>query len=95
MALLSHSSSGGAIGFADYLNRIGEQVRTCVGTTPERLAAKKAVSDNKQKGAVIDALTAWRCAELDIFDAMTQVLGPISIPQTEVDMLEGLSLIHI
>ena len=90
MALASNPSRGGALGFSDYLHQIDENIRTCVGTTPERENAARAISDNQKNGAVIDAFTAWRCSEFGIFGAMVAVLVPLSIPKSEVDILEGL-----
>jgi hypothetical protein len=88
MAIVATGQPGGAIAFAEYLPTIGEEVRTCLGSVPEREEALNLIASNQEKGAVLDALTAWRAAELGVFDALKNKLGPLAIPSTELDFIK-------
>lgn len=43
------------IEFAEYIRSLDFNIRTCIGTETERLAAKSLISRNRAGGAVLDA----------------------------------------
>jgi hypothetical protein len=89
LALVANRRSGGAVGFCDYLVSIGEEIRTSAGDADERLLASQLIAGNAGRGAVLDGLTAWRAAELDIFDVLASALGPLSLPASELNLLKS------
>lgn len=90
MALVADNRSGGAVGFAEYLRSIGEEIRTCVGDAEERDRAFAVIDANVKRGAVLDGLTAWRAAELDVLEVLQGLLGPLAIPSTELNRLKAI-----
>ncbi|KCZ93824.1 hypothetical protein HJO_00570 [Hyphomonas johnsonii MHS-2] len=87
-AIVAGRRVGGAIAFADYLPIIGENLRTCLGSHQERHEAFETIREIQNKGVIVDALTAWRAAELKVFPALKAVLGPIYLPQFELETLK-------
>ena len=88
MALVSNQDRGGAVGFAQYLVDRNEDIRTCLGTSAEQADAFSLILDNIGSGAVIDAFTVWRSAEIGVLEVLPAIFGEITIPQTEIDTLE-------
>lgn len=89
-SIAANHNTGSAIAFAEYLVGLGEQLQTCVGNFEERKNAFESIKANEQSGVIIDALTAWRAAELGVFGVLSDVLGPISIPNFELDVIKGI-----
>ena len=87
-SLVGKDRIGRAIALSEYLPTIGKHLVTCIGTAEERQAAFEAIEANDRAGATIDALTAWRAAEMEIFPALTAVLGPLRIPAPELATLQ-------
>ena len=90
MAFVAGNSIGGSIAFADYLVSIGESVHVTYGTESEQSEAHSSIDGNGRGGAVIDALTAWRAAELGIFPVLEEHLGPIVIPANEMAIIRSM-----
>ena len=67
IAVAAGDKPEGGIAFAQYLYSAGMQVRVCSGTAEELKEALALVRDYRRSGAVLDALTAWHAAALDIF----------------------------
>ena len=84
MALVAKDLIGGSIAFADYLLSIGESVRVNCWTESEQSEARSWIDSNGRSGAVIDAFTAWRAAELRVFPILKERLGPLAIPASEM-----------
>ncbi|MDD9962636.1 MAG: hypothetical protein OXU70_11145 [Gammaproteobacteria bacterium] len=84
IAIVAAHRLGGSIDYAGYLTSIGEALRTCHGTAGERDDALALIQSHRQSGAVLDALTAWWAANLDVLDVMQERLGPLTIPATEM-----------
>ena len=78
------------ISFSSYLNSIDEDLRVCVGTAAERATALNAIGDNRRTGAVLDAFTAWHAAGLGILPVLTEHLGPLAIPTSELQLLQAM-----
>lgn len=90
LGIVAGDRPGGAIGFANYLADIGEQVFTCLGTLEERQHAFEVIKEHKQRGAVLDAFTAWHAANLGIFPILEKHLGTLFIPSSELDGIKSL-----
>ena len=83
IALAAGKCPGGAIAFADYLTSIGEDLRVCYGSKEELSRALALIGHNQRSGAVLDAVTAWFAAGLDVFPILEERLGPLAIPRSE------------
>lgn len=88
LTFIAGRQSGGAIAIADHLTHIGERLRTCIGSQEERDHALMLIRKNSKRGAVVDALTAWRAAELGLLDVLSSQLGDLLIPQSELDVIK-------
>ncbi|NTF97876.1 PIN domain-containing protein [Rhizobium rhizogenes] len=78
------------IRFVEYIRFLGFDVRTCLGTEAERLAAQEALRQHRGSGAVLDTYTAWTVATMDAFDVLKSVFGPLIVPQSVIDELKTL-----
>ena len=87
MAFVAKGMIGGSIAFADYLVSVGESIHVNSGTENEQVEAHSWIDSNDHPGAVIDAFTAWRAAELHLFPTLRQCLGPLHIPASEMAII--------
>ena len=92
LAVVARHYPWGPIGYAGYLTSIGEALRTCQGNAYERAHALDLIENNGRKGAVLDALTAWWVAALDVFEVLEERLGPLAMPA--VEQKHFLKIIH-
>ncbi len=90
LAFLAANHRAGAVGFADFVASRGHDVRTHSGSTAQLRAAIAAIRANGGKGAVLDGFTAWRAAQLGLLPLLKEVLGPLSVPSSELDDLREL-----
>ena len=90
MAFVASDRPGGSIAFAQYIASIGKDVRVCRGTVGEIGNALRLVDQHSRSGAVLDALTAWHIAALEIFDIVGERLGSLVIPASELNCLKAL-----
>ena len=90
LAVSAGNRPGGSVAFAEYLASIGEDVRTCNGTTEEVTQALALIEQHRHQGAVLDALTAWHAAVLDIFPVLSERLGKLAIPASELHRLKAM-----
>ena len=91
IAVAAGDTPGGGIDFAQYLYSAGMQVRVCSGTAEEFNEAFALVKDHRRSGAVLDALTAWHAAALDIFPVLKECLGPLAIPASELGRIKAMT----
>ena len=91
IAVAAGDKPGGGIAFAQYLYSAGMQVRVCSGTAEERKGALALVKDHRRSGAVLDALTAWHAAALDIFPVLKERLGSLAIPASELGRVKAMT----
>lgn len=93
IAFAAGQGFGSRIEFAEYIASMRMDVRVCIGTAKERDAVVALVERHGRGGAVVDGLTAWIAAELlpegRIFHVMREIVGPVSIPTTEVGHLRS------
>ena len=94
VAFVAGGQSGGTVAFASYLSERNKSLDVCFGSAEERDAALRTIRDNQLRGAVIDALTAWRAAELEVLEILKRQLGAITIPATELDQLKEMADYH-
>lgn len=78
------------IRFAEYLRFLDFDIRTCVGTEPERLAARGDMESRRRSGAVLDAYAAWTVSTMDAFDVLRLVFDKLFVPQTVIDEIRNL-----
>ena len=90
IAFVAGDRPGGSIAFAQHLAAIGKDVRTCSGMETERTEALTLIEQNNCAGAVLDALTAWHAAILGIFPIISEYLGVLAIPSSELLRLKAL-----
>lgn len=81
---------GDTIGFVEYIRSLDFDIRTCIGTETERLAARSIITQHRASGAVLDAYAAWTVAAIDAFDVLKGVFGALVVPQSVIDELRSL-----
>ncbi len=89
IALLAGNRDSGSIGFAEYLVQLGKSIRTCQGTLIEREEALNVIENHGRAGAVLDMLTAWRAAEMNVLPELKAILGDLVLPSSEFDPLKS------
>ena len=90
LAFVASNIHGGSIAFAGYLVSIGEDVRVCIGLEDEGNEALGLIETNNRSGTVLDALTAWCAASLDVLSILETQLGPLSIPANEFSYIQSM-----
>jgi tetratricopeptide (TPR) repeat protein len=85
--MLAEHLGGDTIGFVEYIRSLDADIRTCVGTEAERLAAKTLIMQHRAAGAVLDTYAAWTVATMDTFDVLKAIFGTIVVPQSVIDEL--------
>ena len=90
MAFFAKGMVGGSIAFADYIRYIRESIHVSYGSEFEYSEAHSWIDSNDHSGAVIDAFTAWRAAELCIFPILKERLGSLSIPASEMATIRAM-----
>lgn len=78
------------IRFVEYIRFLDFDIRTCLGTEPERMAARSLLDTHRHSGAVLDAYTAWTVSTMDAFDVLKSVFRTLIIPQTVIDEIKNL-----
>ena len=91
IAVAAGEELGGGIAFAEYLYSAGMQVAVCSGTANELNNALAVIKKHKRSGAVLDALTAWHAAGLEIFPALKERLGSLAIPASELGRIKAMA----
>jgi tetratricopeptide (TPR) repeat protein len=90
MAMVASRLGGDAVGFADYIRSLDQNIETCSGTAQERDVAREAILQHGAAGAVLDTYSAWTIATMDVFDVVTAVFGKLVIPRSCIDELHRL-----
>ncbi|MBD9488738.1 hypothetical protein [Ensifer sp. ENS11] len=75
------------VSFAEYVRSLGNEIRTCFGSAPEREQAFTIIGRHRASGAVLDTYTAWTAATLSLFPALKGLFGSLFIPQSVRDDL--------
>lgn len=90
LSFIAGSHEAGAIGFADFVASRDADVRVADGNLENLQRSIAEISAHQQEGAVIDAFTAWRIAQLDLFPLFQKALGQLTLPSTELGQLQSL-----
>ena len=90
MSLVAWGTVGGPVAFADYLVSTGRSIQVSYGSESEYSEARLLIDSNDYSGAVIDAFTAWRAAELGVLPTLTKCLGALLMPASEMAILRGM-----
>ena len=90
MSLTAWGVPGGPVAFADHLVSTGKSIQVSYGSESEYSEARLWIDNNDDSGAVIDAFTAWRAAELGVLSILRQCLGALLIPASEMAILKGM-----
>ena len=93
IAVAAGDTPGGGIAFAEFLYSAGMQVRVFGGTAEDREVALGLIKSHACSGAVLDALTAWHAAALDIFPVLKEHLGPLAIPISELGRIKAMTTV--
>lgn len=91
IAIAAGDTPGGGIAFAQYLYSAGMQLRVFSGTAEDRKGALALIEDHARSGAVLDALTAWHAADLDIFPILKGRLGSLALPISELGRIKAMT----
>lgn len=90
ISLVVANAGRDTIRFVEYIRFLDFDIRTCLGTEAERLAARGILEDHRHSGAVLDAYTAWTVSTMGAFDVLQSVFGALIIPQTVIDEIRNL-----
>ena len=90
IAFFAGDRPDGSIALAQNLALAGKDVRVCDGTVVERTEALSVIEKHNHAGAVLDALTAWHAAILGIFPILSERLGALAIPASELHCLRAM-----
>lgn len=90
LSMVASQFTGGSIGFADFVRRLGRDIETSVGLDQERLAALELIQTRRDRGVVLDAYTAWTVATMELFPVLKSVFGIIRLPESAISELRGL-----
>lgn len=90
IGLVVSKRGGDVIRFVEYVRSLDFDIRTCVGTETERIAAQQVLMQYRSTGAVLDTYTAWTVATMDAFDVLKSVFGLVIVPQSVVDELRAM-----
>lgn len=93
VAVAAGDTPGGGIAFAEYLYSAGMQLRVFSGTAEDRKGALELIEDHACSGAVLDALSAWHAAALDILPVLKERLGSLTIPASELGRIKAMTAI--
>jgi tetratricopeptide (TPR) repeat protein len=74
----------------EYIRFLDFDIRVCLGTEAERLAARDLLAVHRRAGAVLDAYAAWTVSTMDAFDVLQSVLGALITPHTVIDEIKNL-----
>ncbi|MES2356356.1 MAG: hypothetical protein V4568_18540 [Pseudomonadota bacterium] len=89
LAVLAERLGNDTIDTALSLASGGIQLKVAIGNENERDAATRAVRDNDRKGCVLDLYSFWLAWQLQAFDAIGLICGPIYLPQSVMDNLRA------
>jgi len=64
----------------------GKSFLACIGVAPERARALKAIAENGERGAVVDAVTAAMIRQFGILEAVVGILGELRTTQSVIDV---------
>ena len=90
LSLVAWGMVGGPVAFADYLVLTGKSIQVSFGSEFEYSEARMLINSNDDSGAVIDAFTAWRAAELGVLAVLRKCLGVLLMPASEMAILQGM-----
>jgi len=90
MSFVAAHGGRDSIRFAEYIRFLDFDIRTCLGTEPERLATRKLIEAHRGKSIVLDAYTAWTVSTMDAFGVLRSVFEKLIVPQTVVDEIKAL-----
>ncbi|MDE0554495.1 MAG: hypothetical protein OXI24_09795, partial [Candidatus Poribacteria bacterium] len=90
LSLVAWGMVGGPVAFADYLVLTGKSIQVSFGSEFEYSDARMLINSNDDSGAVIDAFTAWRAAELGVLAVLRKCLGVLLMPASEMAILQGM-----
>ncbi|WP_245437274.1 S46 family peptidase [Mesorhizobium helmanticense] len=90
LSLVVSKRGGDTIRFVEYVRSLDFDIRTCVGTDAERVAARQIIERHGSSGAVLDTYTAWTVSTMDAFDVLKSIFGSVIVAQSVVDELRTL-----
>lgn len=79
-----------SIRFVEYIRFLDFDIRTCLGTEPERMVARGLIEAPRKGGIVLDAYAAWTVSTMDAFDVLESLFGRPIVPQTVIDEIKTL-----
>jgi tetratricopeptide (TPR) repeat protein len=88
LAVAARGQGGEVVGFAQYVQHLGGQIVTCVGSESERVKAVQLANRHRGKGAVLDPYTAWVAAEIDALPSLKAFFGTLLTPSSTLGMID-------
>ena len=72
---------------AEGLAAQGLRIKVTPGSESHRQIAVRNIAENKKRGCVLDLLTFWTAWKLSALETVSEVCGPIHLPQSVIDSL--------
>jgi tetratricopeptide (TPR) repeat protein len=89
LTVLGHRIGSDVIDVASGIAGQGLRLKVTRGDELERQSAVTAIASNGSSRCVMDVLAFWTCWKLEALGAVSDVCGPIHLPQSTMDQLYG------
>lgn len=91
LAIIARGIGGDIVSFAQFVRKLGGRIVTCSGNLRERTGAVRLARQNRGRGAVLDAYTAWVAAEIGILPALKKWFGTLQTPTSTMAMIDRMT----
>jgi cellulose synthase operon protein C len=90
LALVGRALGGDEMWLAQLIREFRLNIETCSGAPAETAAALALMTESRGAGAVLDAYTAWVCADMGVLEGMRSWFGSLFLSQSVVDKIDQL-----
>lgn len=88
LAVIARGLGGDVVSFAQFVGKLGGRIVTCAGNLPDRTQAVRLARNHRERGAVLDAYTAWVAAEIGILPVLKTWFGTLRTPTSTMAMID-------
>jgi hypothetical protein len=90
LVLVGRALGGDQMWLAQRIREFRLNIETCSGATAETAAALALMTESRGAGAVLDAYTAWVCADMGLLEGMRSWFGSLFLSQSVIDKIDEL-----
>jgi tetratricopeptide (TPR) repeat protein len=90
LVLVGRALGGDEMWLAQRIREFKLDVETCSGAPAETAAALALMTESRGAGAVLDAYTAWVCADMGLLEEMRSWFGALFLSQGVIDKIDQL-----